>query len=92
MAPISQSQPLVSMDDPSSLIDSLIALTDAIKSNPVFPIEKKLLLTLSDAQTLTGLGKATLKRAIKEGQLKAIRLGGSWRIKPADLEGYINGL
>ena len=40
LAPISQSQPLVSMDDPSSLIDSLIALTDAIKSNPVLVVAK----------------------------------------------------
>ncbi len=52
----------------------------------------KLLLTLSECQTLTGLSRAVLREAIAAKKLKAKLIGRAWRIKRADLEKYIGGL
>jgi excisionase family DNA binding protein len=52
----------------------------------------KLLLTLAEAQALTGLSRSTLRAAIDAGKLKARQIGRAWRIKRADLEIYIEGL
>jgi excisionase family DNA binding protein len=52
----------------------------------------KLLLTMAECQTLTGLSRATLRQAIEAKQLKAKLIGRAWRVKRADLEKYIGGL
>lgn len=53
------------------------------------PVEAKLLLTLDEAHSLTGLSRATLKSAIDGGQLKARIVGRAWRIKRRDLDSFI---
>lgn len=53
------------------------------------PVEAKLLLTLDEAHSLTGLSRATLKGAIDGGQLKARIVGRAWRIKRRDLDSFI---
>lgn len=52
----------------------------------------KLLLTMSEAQALTGLSREFLRDAINLGQLKAKMIGRSWRIKRSDLEEYVSNL
>jgi excisionase family DNA binding protein len=52
----------------------------------------KLVLTLNEAQLLTGFSKETLRAAIKEGELKAKIIGRGWRIKRSDLDKYIEDL
>ena len=52
----------------------------------------KLLLTLAEAQTLTGLSRATLKAAIDAGELPANQISRAWRVKRADLERWIETL
>ncbi|MDF5718102.1 MAG: helix-turn-helix domain-containing protein [Rhizonema sp. NSF051] len=56
------------------------------------PIADKLLLTLPEAQALTGLSREFLREAISNGTLKAAVIGRSWRIKRSDLEEYVAGL
>lgn len=56
------------------------------------PPHHKLLLTLNDATALTGLSRAILRQAIRQGKLKAAIVGKSWRIKYTDLERYIEKL
>ncbi len=51
--------------------------------------EWKLLLTLDEAQALTGLSRSTLRGAIDEGGLKAAQIGRAWRIRRGDLEKYL---
>ncbi len=52
----------------------------------------KLLLTLAEAQALTGLSRGVLREAIDKGKLKGQVIGRAWRIKRTDLEAYIKKL
>ncbi|SHN56190.1 helix-turn-helix domain-containing protein [Desulfovibrio litoralis] len=51
---------------------------------------KKTTYTLSEAATLLSCHKETLRRAIKEGSLRAARLGRGWRISKVDLTAFWN--
>jgi excisionase family DNA binding protein len=62
------------------------------QERPTVPIEHKLLLTLAEAQAMTGLSRNTLRAAIDAGELKAKQIGRAWRVKRADLESYIGSL
>ncbi len=52
----------------------------------------KLLLSLQEAQQLTGLSRAFLVESIKQEELKAQKLGRGWKIKRRDLDTYIDNL
>ncbi len=56
------------------------------------PIADKPLLTLPEAQALTGLSRGILKAAIEGGELKAKQIGRAWRVKRADLEKWVEVL
>jgi excisionase family DNA binding protein len=70
------------------------AVLDAIEAQrkPRAALSEKLLLTLAEAQELTGLSRQVLRGAMDAGQLPARRMGRSWRIKKAELEGYVKKL
>ncbi len=55
-------------------------------------VAHKLLLSLEECQTLTGLSRGVLRAAIDAGDLKARRIGRGWKVKRNDLEEYVNGL
>lgn len=55
-------------------------------------IGAKLLLTLAEAQVLTGLSRGVLRDSIDSGELKAKQIGRAWRIKRSDLEAFIGKL
>ncbi|WP_199332997.1 helix-turn-helix domain-containing protein [Nostoc sp. FACHB-190] len=61
-------------------------------TQPVVLIADKLLLTLPEAQTLTGLSRELLRDAIASGELKAKVIGKGWRIKRTDLDRYVEKL
>lgn len=73
----------------SGIIEALLGKGD---SQPLVPIADKLLLTLAEAQALTGLSREFLRDAITAGNLKAKVIGKSWRVKRTDLEEYVNQL
>jgi hypothetical protein len=52
---------------------------------PPVPIERKLFLTVAESVQYSGLTDSYLRRAIRDGQLAAIRNGG-YKIKRIDLE------
>jgi excisionase family DNA binding protein len=52
----------------------------------------KLLLTLPEAQILTGLSREILMEAIKDGRLPSQIMGKAYRIKVKDLERFIDEL
>ena len=52
----------------------------------------KLLLTLAEAQIMTGLSREILMEAIKNGQLSSQIMGKAYRIKAKDLERFIDEL
>jgi excisionase family DNA binding protein len=55
-------------------------------------VADKLLLSLGECQTLTGLSRATLRAAIDAGALKAQIIGRGFKVKRADLDKYIGKL
>lgn len=69
-----------------------MARAEAHAQRPAVDIADKLLLTLAEAQALTGLSRATLREAIEAGDLKARQMGRAWRVKRSDLESYIKKL
>ena len=73
----------------SAIIEALLERQSSSSSTPAY---HKLLLTLSEAQELTGLSRTTLRLAISQGKLKAAIIGKSWRIKYTDLERYVEKL
>ncbi|MHC5726467.1 MAG: helix-turn-helix domain-containing protein [Nostoc sp.] len=77
------------IDKLSSIIESMLGRGD---NQPVVPIADKLLLTIAEAQALTGLSREVLKSAIASGELKAKVIGKGWRVKRSDLEAYIDKL
>jgi excisionase family DNA binding protein len=52
------------------------------------PDQTKLFYSLKTASHETEISEVTLRRAIADGELRAYKLGGSVRIKPADLEAW----
>jgi excisionase family DNA binding protein len=55
-------------------------------------LRSKLLLTLEEAQAITGLSREILLDAIKNGELPSKIMGKAYRIKTQDLEQYIANL
>jgi excisionase family DNA binding protein len=55
-------------------------------------LRSKLLLTLDEAQIVTGLSRDLLLEAIKNGELPSKIMGKAYRIKTQDLERYIQEL
>jgi excisionase family DNA binding protein len=55
-------------------------------------VSEKILLTVSDCRLLTGLSDATLRDAIRSGDLKGKILGRGYKIKRLDLDDFIEKL
>jgi len=47
------------------------------------------LLTIIEGAEVLNTSDKTVRREIKKGELRAIRIGNQWRIDPCDLEDYI---
>ena len=47
------------------------------------------LLNVAEAAKLLRISENTLRDLTKAGKLKAVRISGSWRSRPASLEAYI---
>lgn len=73
----------------SAVIESLLEHQSSSSATPAY---HKILLTLAEAQELTGLSRTILRQAISKGTLKAQIIGKSWRIKYTDLESYVEKL
>ncbi|BAZ66280.1 hypothetical protein NIES4106_10300 [Fischerella sp. NIES-4106] len=80
---------LTVVDHLSSIIEALLTKSDL---QPTVPIQAKLLLTIGEAQALTGLSREILRDAIVNKKLSAAMIGRSWRIKRSDLECFIANL
>lgn len=62
------------------------------RENEQVAIADKLLLTMAQAQAMTGLSREFIKEAIASGELKAKLIGRAWRIKRNDLDQYVDKL
>lgn len=43
------------------------------------------MVSLAEAAEIVGVHPVTLRRLIKKGELRAVRVGRQWRVSPADL-------
>ena len=77
------------VDRLAGMVEMLITRGD---KKPTVPIESKILLTLDEAQGMTGLSKSYLREAIGQERLKAKQIGKSWRVKRSDLDNFIEDL
>lgn len=59
-------------------------------ANWTMNLAAKILLTVAEAHALTGLSQNTLRAAIKSGELKALKIGRSQRLRPQDVRDWIN--
>jgi excisionase family DNA binding protein len=57
-----------------------------------FLLQGKILVTVNEAQVITGLSREILMTAIKSGELEAKIMGKAYRIKRKELERYIDEL
>jgi len=53
--------------------------------------QRPLAVSLVEAARLVSLSKFTLRRRIKDGRLKATRVGNRWIVPVASLESFVNG-
>lgn len=83
----SQFGEITTIDKLASIIEGLIG-----KRTPNLSISDKILLTISEAQELTGLSREFLRSSIGEGRLKAKLIGRTWRLKRCDLDEYVENL
>ena len=77
------------IDKLAGMVEMLITRGD---KKPTVPIESKILLTLDEAQAMTGLSKSYLREAIGQESLKAKQIGKSWRVKRSDLDNFVENL
>lgn len=47
--------------------------------------------SLADIEPVIGVSHRTLLRYIKDGKLKAVKLGGRWKVSAAELERFLQG-
>lgn len=59
---------------------------------PRVPVESKLLLSLDEAVALSGVPRAHLDAARREGKLRARRVGRGFKIRRAELETFVASL
>ena len=49
------------------------------------------LYTLSELQPILGVSNRTLHTYIKDGRLKAVKIGGKWKVTEENLKKFVNG-
>jgi len=47
------------------------------------------MLTIEDVAKILNVSPATVRRLIEDGELKAKKIRGQWRIKKEDLDAYL---
>lgn len=47
--------------------------------------------SLTELEGVVGVSHRTLMRYVKDGKLKAVKIGGKWRVSEANLKAFLNG-
>jgi len=99
-SPESQSELVILNDDAGEVgevgeigdIDRMSLIIEMLLHSQSVRIAEKILLTISEAQELTGLSREILRDAIASGSLKSKKIGKPWRIKRTDLDAFVENL
>ena len=62
-----------------------------LKQKPDVPQQERHALRINDATVFSGLSRASLYRAIKDGALRSVKIGKRRLILRADLEAFLVG-
>jgi excisionase family DNA binding protein len=71
------------------LVEAIEQVMERQERAIALPPDRKLLLSLREAQALSGLSRATLRQAITEKKLKAQIVGRGWKVKRSELDRYV---
>ena len=66
--------------------------TAARKEKNAQDIKDLRLYTLTELESIIGVTHRTLLTYVKDGKLKAIRIGNKWRVSKENLERFLQGL
>jgi len=66
-----------------SFLQSLVVSASATQQ---VPAERRIFLTIAESAELSGLPVRFLRRLMRDGTLKAVRVGAGWRIPRTELE------
>jgi excisionase family DNA binding protein len=86
---------LVASDDRErfyAALEAIIARRDREPEPTISDLAVKPLLSIAEAQRLSGLSRQILLNAVATNELKAKIIGRAWRIKRSELEAYIEKL
>lgn len=67
-------------------------MANHINGHPIDPMTnpENQILTIEEVAEYLKAGKRTVYRLAAEGKLPAFKLGGSWRFRQSDLDGWIS--
>ncbi len=84
----------INRNDPAALVPALVEAIELVLERQgralALPPDRKILLSLREAQALTGLSRQRLRQAVSAGELKAQIVGRGWKVKRSELDRYIN--
>lgn len=61
------------------------------KNNRLAELESLKVYTLTELEPILGVTHRTLLTYIKDGRLKAVKIGGKWKVSGDTLRKFING-
>jgi excisionase family DNA binding protein len=70
----------------TAFLSFLQSLVVAASASQRVPAERRIFLTIAESAELSGLPVRFLRRLMRDGTLKAVRVGGGWRIPRTELE------
>jgi excisionase family DNA binding protein len=76
-------------NESAALVEAIELIMERQGSAIALPPDRKILLSLREAQALTGLSRAKLRQAIAQKKLKAQIVGRGWKVKRSELDRYV---
>jgi excisionase family DNA binding protein len=73
-------------------IPKMAAMIELLLSEKQLKPSEKLVLNIEECYQLTGFSRKMIREAIATNQLKAKKIGKSWKIRKSDLTNFINQL
>lgn len=83
---------LITRPNKNNDLAMLLTAIDRARTPSTLDVSAKLLLSISEAQKLTGLSDKHLRNAVHTGKLKGKIIGRGYKLKRTDLESYVRKL
>ena len=65
--------------------------TEAMKQEKSKELERFKMYTLTEIEPIIGVTHRTLLTYVKEGKLKAVKIGGKWKVSEKNLMAFLDG-